>query len=423
MFREYECDVLVVGAGPVGLMAAVELARQGVRLQIVDAEGGPAARSYALALHSRSLELLDELGLAEDLIAQGRRIGRCAFYQGASRRAELELCKLDSKFPFVLVLPQQALEEALEEALGKHQVQVNWRHRVSEMEFDGKLATGRIEKLRKAFSSYESPTHDWVVDHTFLTNAAFVIGADGSRSIVRHSVNLGWRDLGSPQRFAVFELQAQAEEADSVQAVDEMRVTLNDGNTDVLWPMAGGRFRFGFQLDRPGMYSEPRVKSRSGTDLGEQAFPVLSKRDLRDLILERFPWFKLPLGEVTWSVVLRFERRLADRFGRDNAWLVGDSAHLAPPVGVQSMNIGLREARDVARRIGSIVQGNADQESLEEFNRERLVEWHSLFGGRERIESADGWTMREAARILSCLPASGPDLCRLARQIGIQLTG
>ncbi|MEE8585280.1 MAG: FAD-dependent monooxygenase [Acidobacteriota bacterium] len=421
MFREYECDVLVVGAGPVGLLAAVELARQGVRIQVVDAEGGPAARSYSLTLHSRSLELLDELGLADDLIAKGRRIDRCAFYKGDSRRAELDLSKLDSKFPFVLILSQQELEEALEEALGNYPVKVNWRNRVLEMEFDGKLATSRIEKLRKAFSSCPSPSHDWVVDHTFLTNAYYVIGADGSRSIVRHSVNLGWRDLGGPQRFAVVEVQAQTKAAASAQAVDEMRVALNDENTDVLWPMREGRFRFGFQLDRPWRYSEPRVRSRSEADLGGQAFPVLSKRDLRDLILERFPWFKSPLGEVTWSAVLRFERRLANRFGRDNAWLAGDSAHLAPPVGFQSMNIGLREARDLARRIGSIVTGQAKQESLEEFNRERQAEWQSLFQGPERIESAKGWTRGEAAKILSCIPASGSDLCRLAGQIGIQL--
>ena len=421
MFREYECDVLVVGAGPVGLVAALQLARQGVRIQIVDAEGGPAARSYALALHSRSLELLDELGLANDLIAKGRRIERCAFYRGANRRAELDLSKLDSKFPFVLVLSQQELEEALEEALGKYQVQVDWRNRVLEMEFDGKLATGRIEKLRKAFTISEPPSHDWVVDHTFLTNASYVIGADGSRSIVRHSVNLGWREMGKPERFAVIEVQAQAEAAASVQAVDEMRVTLNDKSTDVLWPMREGSFRFGFQLDRPRMFSQPRVKSRSEADLAGQASSVLSKRDLRDLILERFPWFKLPLGEVTWSVILRFERRLANRFGCDNAWLAGDSAHLASPVGVQSMNIGLREAHELARRIGSIVQGQAEQESLEEFNQQALAEWHSLFEGQERIESATGWTRGEAAKILSCIPASDSNLCRLAGQIGIQL--
>lgn len=421
MFREYECEVLVVGAGPVGLLAALGLAKQDVRIQVVDSEGGPAARSYALALHSRSLELLDELDLADALIEKGRRIDRCAFYQGAQRRGEIDFSKLDSRFPFVLVLPQGELEQALQQALAKNQVKVNWRHRVSEMEFDGSLATGRIEKLRKAFSSYESPSHDWVVDHTFLTNAAYVIGADGSRSIVRQSVSLGWREQGSPQRFAVFELQAEAGAGASEGEVDEMRVAINPKSTDVLWPMRNGRYRFGFELDRPGMYSEPRTKSRSEAELGEQAFPVLSKRDLRDLILERFPWFKMPLGEVTWSVVLRFERRLASRFGRDNAWLVGDAAHLAPPVGVQSMNIGLREAHELARRIGSILKSQADQECLEEFNRQRLAEWNALFEGPERIESAQGWSKAEASRILSCIPATGSDLSSLARQLGIEV--
>src|SRR3954453_490667 len=110
-------EVLVAGAGPVGLMAALVLAEQGIQVQIVDQEKRPAARSYALALHPQSLRLLDEVGLADELLARAHRIERLAFYEGMERRAELDFTALPAEFPYIAVLPQQILEGTLESAL------------------------------------------------------------------------------------------------------------------------------------------------------------------------------------------------------------------------------------------------------------------------------------------------------------------
>src|SRR4051794_9483343 len=102
-------EVLVAGAGPVGLMATLVLAEQGIQVQIVDQEKRPAARSYALALHPQSLRLLDEVGLADGLLARAHRIERLAFYEGMERRAELDPTPPPGGIPLVAALPQQNL--------------------------------------------------------------------------------------------------------------------------------------------------------------------------------------------------------------------------------------------------------------------------------------------------------------------------
>src|SRR5262245_34049407 len=113
--REPKTEVLVVGAGPAGLLTAILLAENGVQAQIIDREERTASRSYACALHPGTLRLFHRLGLAEDLLRRGRRVHTVAFYDGSGRCAEVNMETVGSDFPFLLVLPQSALEETLEQ--------------------------------------------------------------------------------------------------------------------------------------------------------------------------------------------------------------------------------------------------------------------------------------------------------------------
>src|SRR5437016_773859 len=108
--REGQTEVLVVGAGPVGLWIALSLAEAGVQVSIIDRESGITARNYACALHPGTLKLLDRFGLAAAAVERGRRVQKFAFYEGRSRAAELDLSKIAGDFPFLLLLPQSALE-------------------------------------------------------------------------------------------------------------------------------------------------------------------------------------------------------------------------------------------------------------------------------------------------------------------------
>ena len=123
-------------------------------------------------------------------------------------------------------------------------------------------------------------------------------------------------------------------------------------------------------------------------------------------------------------MVVRFERRLAATFGSHHIWLAGDAAHLAGPVGVQSMNIGLREAVDLAGTMHDLLRDGASQEQLNDYNAKRLAEWRLMLGSGGSLkpkEKTDPWVSGIADRLLPCLPASGDDLIRLAQQLHLEM--
>src|SRR3954453_10920544 len=126
MFRHADPEVLVVGAGPVGLVAALFLRQRGVRAQIVDMHQRTTQHSYALAIHPRTLRTLEEAGLAEGLIGAGRKLTKVAYYEGPERRGEIDYSALASTHPYLLVIRQSVLETTVEEALRRQKLKVRW---------------------------------------------------------------------------------------------------------------------------------------------------------------------------------------------------------------------------------------------------------------------------------------------------------
>lgn len=418
MFGKHTTDVLIVGAGPVGLFTALSLAERGIAIEIIDAQWRTAARSYALALHPGTLAVLDEAGLAGELVSHGYRLDKVAFYDGGERRAELELPRLESDFSFVLVLPQQALEDALERRLASLKTRVNWNNRMSRFEANDASCHAVVQRLGKETTGYSYAETGWVVEREIDTTAAYLVGADGHRSLVRRQLGLDFPDLGGARYFGVFELTADAD------LEHEARIVLDDDSTNVLWPLGDGRFRWSFELEPPELPPE-RVKGRLAVQLGTESLTALDETRLHELIAARAPWFEAEIHDVEWSLGIRFERRLASSFGHGRVWLAGDAAHLAPPLGVQSMNVGLREGRDLAARIATALgRGAAGDDDLEAYGRTYLDEWRRLLGLDGRVEvtaRASEWVRKRAARIPAVVPASGADLQSLLGQLGLRL--
>jgi 2-polyprenyl-6-methoxyphenol hydroxylase-like FAD-dependent oxidoreductase len=223
---------------------------------------------------------------------------------------------------------------------------------------------------------------------------------------VRRHLGLELETAGEPSLYAVFE-GSGAERPEG-----EVRVVLGDATADVLWPLPGRRFRWSFQLPDEDRLRLWREKSRLAVSVGEQAYPHLGREAFEELVHERAPWFEAAgAPELHWSVLVRFERGLAPSFGRDRVWLAGDAAHLAGPLAVRSMNVGLREVRDLAERLSRVARGEASFDLLQAYGAERLQEWGALL----RLEREPG----RGARLRACLPASSPDLEALARSAGL----
>lgn len=398
MSGKRKTDVLVVGAGPVGLFAALSLVEQGVEVAIVDKHWRTHSHSYALAIHPGSLRLLDESALAQELIDNGHEIRTIAFYRGAERAFEVDLSEPKGGIPHLIVVPQSSLEWALERRLRQRGAEVLWNHEVTAFGVAGGRVVADVTRYDKQSLGYPVARMEWVAAEQLQFESAQLVGADGYHSRVRKQIGVDCAAFGSAQLFSVMEFTARSGLA------REARVVVDDRHTSVLWPLAEDRYRWTFQIDEPSQHS-----------------PTLER--MFELTRVRAPWFTADASGIVWSSIVRFERRQAMSFAKPNVWLAGDAAHLTGPIGVQSMNVGLREARDVARRIAEILRGGDAQKLMESYDADRSREWGRLLGQEGRLESAQGaddWLVRHRQEILSCLPASGDDLDRMLRGIGLR---
>src|SRR5690349_6821389 len=198
--KEIKTEVLVVGAGPAGLLTAALLSEAGIKVEIIDQQERTTARSYACALHPGSLELLNKLGLAEALQARGKRVHRVAFYEGKTRHAVVNFAELSGQFPFLLVVPQSDLEQILEERLfNKHELKVMWSHRFDNLKSEDESVTVDVEKLGGTAVGYIVPHWETVVQKRLSIRAQYVVGADGHNSLVRQRAGIQYDSLGDKE--------------------------------------------------------------------------------------------------------------------------------------------------------------------------------------------------------------------------------
>jgi 2-polyprenyl-6-methoxyphenol hydroxylase-like FAD-dependent oxidoreductase len=411
---EDQTEVLVVGAGPVGLLTALVLAEAGIEVRIIDHEERTTARSYACALHPGTLRVLSRFGLAAPLVERGRRLKTVAFYEGQTRRAELQLAQVGGDFPFLLVLPQNVLEEVLEDRLRQVGVQVQWNHRFDSFEDQREFVDATIEKLGGTSTGYIVPHWEKVVKNRRTLRAQFLVGADGANSLVRARLGIEHERFGTTEFFAAFEFGSDQELA------DEVCVVLDAETTNVLWPLTEHRCRWTFQLIKSEVSSEFPEKERRATHfVPKQVDQALCQR-VQKFAAHRAPWFTAGVKEVFWCTDVAFDHRLAGELGSGRCWLAGDAAHQTGPVGAQSMNVGLAEATDLAAKLQGVLRQGRKLGSLKRYGQERRTEWRRLLGQEGGLIAGNDtppWVRDRRTRLLSCLPGAGEDLVNLAGQL------
>lgn len=417
MFNRNKPEVLVVGAGPVGMLAALVLAQNGIRVQIVDRQMGIAAHSYALALHIPTLSLLKEFGMLSEVLSRAYKVRTVAFYTGQARRGEIHLADTGEAYPFVAVLHQSALEEMLEEKLRRLGVRILWNHELAQLEAAEDNVSVTIDRLEKESLGYSVAHTEWVVAKSTTMDVGFVIGADGHDSDVRKAAAIGERHIGAPRHFLVFEFETDADLG------GELRLAFEDGSTNVLWPLSDGYCRWSFEVADRAADWDTREKDHFSVQVPGDGGDLLREDNLRRLIQQRAPWFGGSIGDIRWRSHARFDGRMAESFGRGRVWLAGDAAHLTAPAGVQSMNVGLREARELATLITGILRTDTPFEVLHSYNDERIEEWislHGLNGDFSYDAGTPSWVPALGHELIASIPASGDGLSVLAAQLGVR---
>lgn len=331
-------QVLVVGAGPIGLTMASELARYGVRVRIIDKAAQRTDKSKALAVWSRTLEMLDRAGCANDFIAAGNKVDAANIVAANKLIARVSLAEAKSPYPYALMLPQSDTERLLDDHLNRLGVHIE---RQVELTKFSAGENGVEATLRSASGDEERLTVDWLV------------GCDGAHSTVRHGLGMSFSGstLDTDWMLADVHLKAFPFPA------SELATYWHEKGVLVVLPISPGRYRVIADI---GVSTDPLPANPTLAEVQE----VLDQRGPGGLVAH----------DPVWLSAFRInERKVADyRAGR--VFLAGDAAHVHSPAGGQGMNTGMQDAFNLAWKLALVCRGiGSDRQLLDSYSIERTA--------------------------------------------------
>ena len=345
-------DVIIIGAGPTGLALACQLIRYGIDFVIVDKNETTTPHSKAIGVQARTLEIYEQIGLADKLVAAGQIVERARMIVGGEVRGEAnfrEFGKGMSPYPFVLIVEQGRHEKLLHEYITANGKEVSWR---TELQSFSQDETGVSCVVRQANGETES------------IEGKFLIGCDGAKSPVRHSLGLTFEGSTFERIFYVADV-----EIDWDFPHDAGHAFLLKSNLLVFFPMPGDkRWRI------VGTFPEEFAK-----DEGDVLYEEIEEQIKRDAALD------IDITKVNWFSTYKVHTRRVNRFSEGRCFLAGDSAHIHTPAGAQGMNTGIQDGYNLAWKLAMVLGGHADDRILETYNEERLENAKDLLETTDRF--------------------------------------
>lgn len=351
-------DVLIVGAGPTGLVLALWLAKQGVKVRIIDKTDGPGTTSRALAVQARTLELYRQLDLTEEVLAKGHKVPGINLWVEGKKKARVAFETIAEDLtpygPFIY--PQDQHERLLIEHLEALGVSVE---RSTELLGFSDTGDHVVATLRRADGREER------------CEAEYLAGCDGARSIVRQTAGIGFPGGTYQQVFYVADVDASGPALDG-----ELHVDLDEADFLAVFPLKGeGRARL-----------IGTVRDERAADAESLKFEDVSDRAIQHM--------KVRVQTVNWFSTYRVHHRVTEHFRKGRVFLLGDAAHIHSPAGGQGMNTGIGDAINLAWKLKAVLAGQAPDALLDTYETERRAFALKLVATTDKgftLATAEGW--------------------------------
>jgi 2-polyprenyl-6-methoxyphenol hydroxylase-like FAD-dependent oxidoreductase len=326
-----DTDVLIVGAGPVGLFLANECARRGLRWRLIEARASQSEHSKALAIFPRTMEIFDMAGVVAPFVESANRVTSTTIVAQGRTLALMPFAPEESPYPYIAMVPQNVTEKLLVEQL------IN--------------KNGRVEYETSFISAVQ---HDDCInvtlDHTGQRKeltAAFVIGCDGAHSAVRHLLNLPFEGSEYHDMFLLADI-----ETNEALPADQLQLCPHESGPLAIFPISATRRRI-----------VAMIRNAEGD--------VPSLELVRQLLKQRAP-AGIEAYDLHWSSYFHIHRRHVAQLRQGRFFLAGDAAHIHSPFGGQGMNTGLQDAWNLVWKLDLVLNGHGNEPLLDSYSTERL---------------------------------------------------
>ncbi|MBK8465972.1 MAG: FAD-dependent monooxygenase [Chloracidobacterium sp.] len=345
-------DVLIVGAGPTGLALACQLIRYGVDFVIIDKKETITPYSKAIGVQARTLEIYEQIGLADKLVSIGAKAEGAKLFVGGEIRGEIDFRDIGkglSAYPFVLIVEQGKHEKLLYDHIKSHGKDVQWQTKLQD------------------FAQTDSGVTATVINsagETDTIEAKYLIACDGAKSLVRHSLGLTFTGSTFERMFYVADV-----ELDWQYGSGGLFAFLMRNNLLVVFTMNGDkRYRI------VGTFPEEFSK-----DEGDVLYEEIEAQIRKDAEID------FEITNVNWFSTYKVHTRHVDKFLVGRVFVVGDSAHIHSPAGAQGMNTGIQDGYNLAWKLALVLHGRASGELLNTYNQERLPNAENLTRTTDRF--------------------------------------
>lgn len=329
--------VMIVGAGPTGLTAALELSRLGIPVRIIDKLQLPRTTSRAIGIQARTLELLAQRGLADKLVRLGHKASGVSFHGDGRCLARLDLSRIPSPYNFTLLLAQSETERVLGEAVARQGVRIE-------------RGVELVAVAQNALSHEPSPVRA-VLRHPNgaleEANAPWLISAEGAHSVVRTTLDLQFEGKTLDTTFALADVRMDGDLPET-----DFHAFSSEHGSLILFPFGGDRVRL-VASDPPEKGSEPTLAE------------LQQLWDQRSHVPAHF-------HDLSWASFFRVNSRMVSHLKIGRLLLGGDAAHVHSPAGGQGMNTGIQDMINLAWKLAAVMQGRSPPELLDTYGDDRL---------------------------------------------------